>query len=135
MPVVVPSSAAQAAKLSSPSSIKAEHKELHADLARVVASGGKTGAIAKEVENFLHPHFINEEEFAMPPLGLLASVSAGKMPSDADAAIKMTERLKTEMSAILVEHQKIGAVLQRLRTAAKEEGKLGAARFADHLLG
>lgn len=136
MPAVVPVSAAQAADsgLSIPSSIKAEHKELHADLARVVALGGKTGAIAKEVENLLHPHFVKEEEFAMPPLGLLASVSAGKMPRDAEAVIKMTERLKADMPAMLAEHQKIGAALQRLRTAAKEEGKPEAAQFADHLL-
>lgn len=57
--------------LSTPSSIEAEHKELHAHLARVLNSGGRTGLAAKEVGKLLHPHFVKEEQYVMPPLGLL----------------------------------------------------------------
>lgn len=35
-------------------------------------AGSKTGEAAKVVANLMHPHFISEEEYALPPLGLLA---------------------------------------------------------------
>ncbi|HEU4850808.1 MAG TPA: hypothetical protein VFT37_01485 [Telluria sp.] len=54
-----------------PSSIQSEHKELHARLAKTISAGGRTGAAAKEVERLLAPHFRKEEQYAMPPLGLL----------------------------------------------------------------
>lgn len=116
-----------------PSSIEAEHKELHAHLAKLTNSGGKTAAAAKEVEKALRPHFEKEEQFALPPLGLLSSLASGKVPDNADAVIKMTDRLKAEMPAMLREHQDIVKVLQRLRKVAQDEHKDDAVQFVDRL--
>lgn len=41
-----------------PESLKLEHEELHADLARATKAGGKTGKAAKAVAKVLHEHFI-----------------------------------------------------------------------------
>lgn len=120
--------------LSIPFSIEAEHKELHEHLAKVLKSGGRTGIAAKEVEKLLHPHFVKEEQFAMPPLGLLSSVASGKVPANADNVIRMTDRLKAEMPEMLREHKEITAALERLRKAAQDEGKQDAAQFADDLI-
>ena len=55
-----------------PSSLKAEHEELHSELVRATKAGGSTGEAAKEeVVKLMHPHFLKEEEYALPPLGLL----------------------------------------------------------------
>ena len=63
-------------KLSIPEPLKAEHAELHAELSSAIDAGGRVGEAAKEVAKRLHPHFVREEEFALPPLGLLASLGA-----------------------------------------------------------
>lgn len=116
-----------------PSSIEAEHKELHEKLATVIRSKGKTGAAGKEVESLLRPHFEKEEQFALPPLGLLSSLAAGTIPPNADAIITMTDQLKAELPQMLAEHKKIVGALQRLRKAAQEEHKKEAVQFADRL--
>src|SRR3546814_10342952 len=72
------SSAAQAqgttAIIATPDFIKVEHEELHKELAKAIAAGGKTGEAARAVEAALEPHFEKEEIYAMPPLGLLGQI-------------------------------------------------------------
>jgi iron-sulfur cluster repair protein YtfE (RIC family) len=145
LPVAVPdSAAAQGAstsvehsndkRLTIPSSIVTEHKKLHVHLARVLKSGGRTGAAVKEVERLLHPHFVKEEQFALPPLGLLSSVAFGAAPADAKRVISMSERLKAELPEMLREHKEITAALQQLLMAARDERKSDAVQFADDLI-
>jgi iron-sulfur cluster repair protein YtfE (RIC family) len=116
-----------------PSSVEAEHKELHQELAKVIKSGGQTASAAREVERMLQPHFVKEEQFALPPLAALADIAAGKMPANSGDIVKMAEHLKSEMPTMLAEHQAIGAALQKLRTAAQQEHKPEAVNFADRL--
>ena len=54
--------------LKTPQSLKAEHDELHAQLAQAKDAGGATGEAAAKVAKALHPHFLKEEEYALPPL-------------------------------------------------------------------
>src|SRR5512140_3263933 len=68
-----------AGNLSIPESIKAEHAELHQELARATQSGGKTGEAAQALSNILDRHFGKEEEYAMPELGLLRDLADGKV--------------------------------------------------------
>lgn len=117
-----------------PASIVSEHQALHAQLAKAVRAGKQTGAAAKQVEKLLTPHFSKEEQFAMPPLGLLSGLAAGTRPDDPVRVIEMTERLKAEMPTMLSEHQAIAAAAQRLRKAALNERKHEAAQFADALI-
>lgn len=117
-----------------PTSVKTEHDKLHKHLATILRSGGQTESAAREVEKLLHPHFVKEEEFAMPPLGMLAELALGKMPADAESVMNMANRLKAEMPEMLAEHKEIVAALQHLRTAAQNEQKDDAIRFADDLI-
>lgn len=117
-----------------PSSIESEHQHLHAGLATAMRAGGQTGAMAKEVEKLLAPHFSKEEQYALPPLGLLSTLAAGNMPDETTRFIQMTERLKMEMREMLQEHKKITGAVQRLRQAARDERKPEAAQFADALM-
>jgi hypothetical protein len=59
-------------KFEIPQSLKSEHRELHDELARATQAGGEIGEAARTVAMVLHPHFVKEEEYALPPLGLLA---------------------------------------------------------------
>lgn len=77
-----------------PTSLKLEHEELRAELARAMKAGGKTGEAAKAVAGVLHNHFLKEEEFAVPPIGLLAMLARGEVDKEMRGVLVMTERLK-----------------------------------------
>ena len=124
--------------LATPQPLEAEHEELHRDLARALAAGGRTGAVARVVADLLHPHFLREQTFALPPLGLLASVSRdgslGGSSADVQEALAMTERLRAELPEMLAEHGRIVAALDALVAAAKAEGHEEHAHFAEKLI-
>ena len=116
-----------------PESLKLEHEELHADLVRATRAGGKTGEAAKAVARVLHEHFIKEEEFALPPIGLLPVLARGKVDQQMRSVLAMTDRLKTELPEMLREHQAVVAALKQLTAAAEEEKLPEHARFAEKL--
>jgi hypothetical protein len=117
-----------------PEPLKAEHAELHAELVDATQAGGRVGEAAKEVAKRLHPHFVLEEECALPPLGLLASLAKGAVEPDMAEALALTDRLETELPGMLAEHKEIVAALGELVAAAKVEKKPKHARFAEKLM-
>lgn len=126
--------AGPAVDLKIPEALKLEHEELHADLARAIGAGGKTGEAAKAVAKVLHPHFVKEEEYALPPLGLLPSLARNEAAADMRAALAMTDKLKAELPGMLAEHRAIVAALKGLSEAAMKEGKPEHAHFAEKLI-
>jgi len=119
--------------LKTPTSLKHEHQALHADLVAATRAGGKTGVAAEAVARALHPHFVKEEEYALPPLGLLALLGDGKLPTDRDAVITMTEKLKKDLGHMLHEHKAIVIELHKLMEAAKSENRPEYVHFAEKL--
>ena len=117
-----------------PKPLKAEHDELHAELVRATKAGGRTGDAAKTVAKLLHPHFVKEEEYALPPLALLVALSQGKIEVGMADVLQMTDRLKPELSTMLAEHKEIVAALAKLVDAAKAENKPDIVHFADKLM-
>jgi len=81
----------------------------------------------------LHSHFVNEEVYAIPPLGLLPQLAAGKVTKEMAEVLKMTDKLKAELPAMLKEHQAIVRALDNLVIAAKREGRQEYIRFAEKL--
>lgn len=59
-----------------PKSIQIEHETIHAALIEATQAPGRVGVAAKELAEVLHPHFVREEQIALPPLGLLAPLAA-----------------------------------------------------------
>ena len=90
-----------------PATLKTEHENLHADLAAAIKMSGHTGQAAKQVAVVLHEHFVSEEEFAMPPLGLLGTIAEGRATAEMCSVITLTDRLKREMPRMLEEHKAI----------------------------
>lgn len=121
-------------KFRTPPALKAEHEELHGELARATRAGERTGEAARAVAELMHPHFIKEEEYALPPLGLLPALSKGQLEPGMAEVLKMTDKLEAELPQMLAEHRKIVTALQRLVEAAKAENKPQFARFAEKLM-
>ena len=117
-----------------PRPLKLEHEELHAELASATKAGGQVGEAAKTVAKVLHEHFMKEEEFALPPLGLLASLARDEVAEDAKSVFSMTDRLKAELPKMLEEHKAVVIALENLKRAAKTENKPEHARFAEKLI-
>jgi hypothetical protein len=116
-----------------PKSLQAEHAELHEELAKAIAAGGKVSEAAKTVAALLHTHFEKEEEYALPPLGLLSELAQGRVTPEMRSAIVMADKLKADLPHMLQEHKDIVVALRQLIAAAKQENKLEHARFAEKL--
>ena len=81
-----------------PESLELEHEELHRQLVDAMKEGGKVGEAAKAVANVLHPHFEKEEEYALPPLGLLSTLAKQTQISpEMKSILTMTDRLKADL--------------------------------------
>jgi hypothetical protein len=117
-----------------PELFKSEHKELHAELARATRAGGKTGERAKALEKLLHKHFVKEEEFALPPIGLIAALAQDKVNPKMRNVLAMTDHLKAELPIMLREHKAIVTMLKKLTATAKREKKPEHAHFAEKLM-
>jgi hypothetical protein len=118
-----------------PESIRREHEAIHSALVAATRAPGRVGAAAKALAEVLHPHFVREEEIALPPLGLLAPLAAGEPVAEAtlSAAMEMTGLLRAEMPRMLEEHVKIRAAVAELRAAARAERAMPEQELADEL--
>jgi hypothetical protein len=97
-------------------SLRMEHAELHRELATPTELPGPVGEAARAAAKVLHPHFVDEEAFALPPLGLLPLLAKGARISEAAVAIAMATRLKSELPRMLAEHQAIAGVEEACRS-------------------
>jgi hypothetical protein len=120
-------------EFSIPFSLKLEHEELHADLGKATQEPGKLGDAAKNVSKILDPHFRKEEEFALPPLGLLVTLAEGKIRSDMSEVLLMTDRLKKNLAQMLEEHKAIVVELNNLIVEAKKASKPEYITFSEKL--
>jgi hypothetical protein len=121
-------------RLEIPAPLKAEHEFLHLELVSATKAGGRTAEAAKAVAELLHPHFVKEEQYALPPLGLLAAVAGERVTPDMSEVVPMTEKLKADLPHMLEEHEAVVAALQHLIGAAAEESKPEVERFAKRLI-
>jgi len=69
-------------RLTIPTPLKLEHEELHAQLAKAIQAGGQVGKAAQGVARILHEHVRKEEEFALPPLGLLPALARNEVDKE-----------------------------------------------------
>lgn len=118
-----------------PKSIRAEHEEIHAMLTEATQAPGQVGVAAKELAKVLHPHFVREEQIALPPLGLLADLASGAPVPDSISSkvLTMTDALKAELPRMLEEHKGIRNAVEKLRTAARAEHAGKFEKLADQL--
>jgi Hemerythrin HHE cation binding domain len=117
-----------------PAPLQQEHEALHDELRRAAQAGGEVGDAAKALARLMHPHFVKEDEIALPPLGLLAALARGERRAEFDAVLALTDRLEAELPQMLEEHRSIVAALQRLQAAAERAGRDDIVVFARQLV-
>jgi iron-sulfur cluster repair protein YtfE (RIC family) len=122
-------------KVRIPESVQVEHAAIHSMLVEATRAPGRVGVAARALAEVLHPHFVREEEIALPPLGLLAALAAGERLEDADvsAVLAMTDALRSELPRMLEEHKGIRAAVDALRLAAREAQSPRYEQLADQL--
>lgn len=116
-----------------PDSLRLEHEQLHAKLAEATHLPGRTGEAARAVAKIMHPHVLREDEYAIPPLGLLARLAKSEVTPDMAEVLPLVARVKEELPLMLEEHRAIVGALVELGNAASEEGERKWAEFADEL--
>jgi len=121
-------------KFEIPEPLRIEHELLHSRLMKATQEPGEIGEAAREVARLLHPHFVREEEFALPPLAVLAQVAVDVITPEMAEVLPMTRRLKAELGSLLDEHQQILVALEKLREAARIAGKSEHEQFAHDLV-
>jgi hypothetical protein len=116
-----------------PASMREEHDEIHHALERATVAPGKVGEAARALANILHPHFVREEQIALPPLGLLAPLARGEFTRAMLDVLPMTDSLRSELPHMLEEHAAIRAATTRLGEIARAEGNAQAEQLAGQL--
>lgn len=104
-----------------PSSILEEHTDLLKEIRRFALLDDSTGRAALRLEELMIYHFREEEDYILPPLGLLPELSKGNITVQKDSIILLTEKFKSRSDLMLAEHQMILASLQEMKQAANRE--------------
>lgn len=121
-------------KFTIPTPLQQEHDALHDALRRATQAGGDVGDAARHLAEVMHPHFVKEDEIALPPLGLLGALSRGEFNAEMTDVLALTDRLEAELPAMLAEHKVIVAALQRLQAAAERAGRSDIVGFTKELV-
>ena len=117
-----------------PLPLRQEHEQLHAELRRLTQAEGDVGEAARHLARLMHPHFVKEDEIALPPLGLLVALARGETTAEMAEVLKLTDRLEAELPQMLAEHRTIVEALDKLREAAERAGRSDIVAFAEALV-
>lgn len=116
-----------------PQALVKDHIELQAEIEKAIKEGGMVGQAAAKLKEVLKPHIVHEEKFALPPLGLLSKLVAGKLEDEMNVAAGMADDLQAEMPHMLQEHKLISASLDELAKAAAQENKPAYIDFVESM--
>lgn len=120
-------------KIQIPEAMRLEHMEIHDGLVSATKVPGQVGEAARKLAAVLDPHFVREEQIALPPLGLLAPLSRGEFTPEMREVLPMTDALHAELPHMLAEHKAIHTATVRLGEAAKAAGDATVERLAEML--
>jgi len=121
-------------KFTIPQTLQREHEALHERLRQATQAGGEVGEAAKRLARLMHPHFVKEDQIALPPLGLLAALARGGWNAGMAEVLELTDQLEVELPQMLAAHQAIVAALNELREAAARTGRSEIVAFAEALV-
>jgi hypothetical protein len=121
-------------KFTIPPTLQREHETLHERLRQATEAGGDVGEAARTLAHLMHPHFVKEDAFALPPLGLLVALAHGGANAEMAAVLALTDRLEAELPQMLNEHRSIVEALSKLREAAARTGRDDIVAFAETLV-
>ena len=123
----------EAGRFPIPESMRAEHAGIHAALEEATRAPEPVGGAARDLARVLHPHFVREEQIALPPLALLRPLSEGELEPWMREVLPMTDSLRMELPRMLREHVAIGAAARRLEEIARLAGDARVETLAKEL--
>jgi hypothetical protein len=121
-------------ELKTPTPLKSEHQALYAEINKAAKLGDRTGNATRLVARLIERHFAKEEEFVLPPLGLLPDLAEGTIEPQMAAAITMAAKLHDQLPDLLAEQRVIVAALEELMATAESEGHAELVGFAEKLM-
>ena len=113
-----------------PQAIRLEHEETIRHLTLMSHRKAPVGPIAAKALVVMREHQAQEEEFILPPLTLLQSLSDGKVSPDMKWAIAMADRVKAEREHIFAVHTQVTDLMNDLLAAAQKAHDKDAIDFA-----
>ncbi|MFS8083068.1 MAG: hemerythrin domain-containing protein [Ginsengibacter sp.] len=117
-----------------PSSIKETHAYLLAQLHKMLLYKDSSGRVAKKLEELMQHHFKEEEDFILPPLGLLPLLAKGQMPEQSKDVMLLCEKVQTMMDHMSAEHQLIEAYIEELKQASDNENQPSIIEFENEVI-
>lgn len=120
-------------KPKTPKAIEHGHEQLFEEILDIISIGGRIGETADSLNKNMAPHFKKEEEYALPPLGLLLAISEGRWELEKNEAIKMADKLEEKLAEMTAEHREIEKYLQELKKVAEEEENQPTLLFVKNL--
>ena len=114
-----------------PSSILEDHKSLISQLDSFIVLTDSAGGAAKKLKALMVHHFAEEEDYALPVLGVLPLLAHGETPEDVPNIIALSNKLNAQQNHIIAEHQLISAYTQELIDASP--GRRDMTTFAKDL--
>ena len=118
-----------------PQSIRLQHQQIIDRLEHFAQGKGSLGAAAQAAARFLKEHYAKEEEFVLPPLGLLPLIAKGEITKDMEPAIAMADRTKAALPELQSDHVKITSLANELIAVAKEQSDDELVRLATRIAG
>ena len=104
-----------------PLSLTEEHTTLLNMIHKISTRPDSSGRVAIKLYELLQHHFKEEENYVLPPLGLLPQLTKGELPADTEQVIALTEKLIDQMQHMDIEHQMVRAYLNELKTASEKD--------------
>lgn len=116
-----------------PSSIKKEHEYLLDKIHKITLFQDSTGRTAIKLYDLMQHHFTEEEDYVLPPLGILPLLASGTLPEERNEVIQLCEKLKSQLSHLSAEHQLIKAFVDELIQSDTTENHPGIIEFEKEL--
>jgi hypothetical protein len=116
-----------------PTSVIKEHENLLHQIETITLWQDSTGLVAKKLRDMMRHHFREEEEYVLPPLGLLPLLASGELPTESKDIIRLTEKLKSQLAHMSAEHQLIIAYMKELKQFAPAKNLSEIVQFEKEL--
>jgi hypothetical protein len=110
-----------------PTFLLQEHRMLLQEIDSIVLLHDKGDSASVKLAELMHHHFKEEEDYVLPPLGLLRALSQNKFPQNPEKVIEMTEKLRSQLDHMSAEHQLIKAFLNELKAQSGAVKRSGVA--------
>lgn len=117
-----------------PSSIKKTHATLLDQIHEMTLYKDSSSIVAIKLEVLMQHHFKEEEDFILPPLGLLPLLAAGQLPAPSKELLLFCENIKPQLTHMSVEHQLIKAYIEELKQTCLEENRPAIIAFEKEVI-